>query len=61
MDADTTDGTQLSVYLTTKSVFSIFSFENLILPNFQFNFQKLSIIKNGINFQFTLTSPKFKD
>ena len=44
--------------------FSIF--ENWIFPNFQLNsifsnFQKLPITKNCINFQFTLTSPKFKN
>ena len=48
-------------------IFFLFSiFENWILPNFQFNsvfsnFQKLSIIKYCINFQFSLTSAKVKN
>ena len=41
-------------------------FGNWILPNFQFrsivfNFQKLPVIKNCIDFQFTLTCPKVKN
>ena len=41
-------------------------FGNCILPNFQFssivfNFQKLPVIKNCIDFQFTLTCPKVKN